>query len=154
MAGFLTSHDSLRPGSGAYREGSSLGESSGQRRAQSTGMTGILMLQSSLGFPLALQPTCLSLFALHTDLRSLPPVLFLVPSEAPHSGIRSFCICPLISGLLVHLDCLLETWSHYVSLPDLELAMQSRVDLNSRRSACFCHTSVGVKGMHYHTQLL
>lgn len=80
VAGLLTSHDSLRPGSGAYREGGSLGESSGQRRAQSMGMTGLPMLQSSLGFPLVLQPTCLSLFALRLNLCSSPPALFLVPS--------------------------------------------------------------------------
>lgn len=57
------------------------------------GMTGIHMLQSPLGFPLALQPSCLTLLALPPGLCGPPPAPFLVPSEAPHVCTQSFCIC-------------------------------------------------------------
>lgn len=83
------------------------------------GMTGIHMLQSPLGFPLALQPSCLALLALPPGLCGPPPALSLSPPRH-----LTYAHSPSVS--IPHiwpLDCLFEKWSHYISLPGPELAM-------------------------------
>jgi hypothetical protein len=40
-----------------------------------------------------------------------------------------------------------------VALVGLELAMSSRLTLNSQRSACFCFLGAGITGMRCHTRL-
>jgi hypothetical protein len=50
------------------------------------------------------------------------------------------------------LGCLFETGSHHI-LAILELIVETRLVLNSQRTACLCLKSTGIKGMRHHAWL-
>lgn len=45
-----------------------------------------------------------------------------------------------------------KAWSLHVSLTVLELAMETRLALNSKRYNCFSLQSAGIKGICHHAQ--
>lgn len=57
----------------------------------------------------------------------------------------AFLVC-----LLLLLFVCLERWPYCVALVGLELAMQTRLALNSRRSIFFCLQSTGIKHLCHH----
>lgn len=44
--------------------------------------------------------------------------------------------------------------SHYVSLADLHLSLQTRIALRLQRSTCLWCQRARIKGVHYHTTIL
>lgn len=117
----LTPHDTLRSGSGAYREGGSLGESLARGGLRPWEWQGF-PCQSFLGLPANLYACpyllCILIYVIHLLLFSL---FHLCPSlwhtVLPYRSVS------LLMGLLGYLDCLFETRFHYLALLGLELAV-------------------------------
>ena len=64
------------------------------------------------------------------------------------SSLLIICLIFAFFGGFVVLFCFIqESVSHYISLTWLELAIQTRLALNSQRSTCLCFLSTESKGM-------